>query len=266
MATPFKENHLPLEDLEKIGLFKNGKILLEKEDIDALLSGRRTELVNLYNLKADGFVIEQLDAKLSIELDLEHKVILRIHPVYIEPQLHPLLLPHEAELLQNGKIGNLQKTYQDGGQQKALQFEYDPETREFLSYDPAKVSAPLTVNGETLTNKQKQDFRNGSLVKLADGTKLQYRAADRKGVLSDRPVLVLSVLFEGGISYLLIRGIRNLFNKHEPQKIEQTKGFTEAMKELDDQLKEHKRNQNRQRETGLSEQLGLEVHRKITAL
>lgn len=265
MATPFNENHLPLEDLEKIGLFKNGKILLEKEDMDALLSGRRTELVTLHNLKADGFAIEQLDAKLSLEPDLDHKVILRIHPIYNEPQLHPLLLAHEAEHLQMGKISTLQKTYQDGGLQKALQFEYDPETREFISYDPAKVNAPLKVNGETLTNKQKQDFRNGALVTLADGTKLQYRAADRKGVLSDRPVLILSVLLDGGISYLLIRGIRNLFNKHEPQKVEQTKGFTEAMKELDDQLKEHKQNQNRQRQTGLVEQQGRDYPRKITA-
>ena len=50
----FKENDLPFRELETIGLAAGGQLLLNVNDLKALLSGRRTGLMHLENLEAEG--------------------------------------------------------------------------------------------------------------------------------------------------------------------------------------------------------------------
>lgn len=238
MNTNYKMNELPLADLEKLGLYKDGKLLIPQEDRDALLAGRRTELISMHDLKADGFNLDQLDAKLSIVPDWDNKLTLKIHPIYKEPRLHPLLDDSEAQMLINGKLDMLRKTFQDGDKKTILNFEYDPETKEFVSYDPKKVIAPEMVNNEKLTEKQKAAFRNGEVVGLSDGTKFQHRAGDKKAIRSDRIALIVSILLDGGISYLLLRGVKNLAKAEEAQKDEfYTAGYEQALKDMQVQQK-----------------------------
>lgn len=237
MKTPFKEQDLPLADMEKLGLYKNGQLLISEENLNALLAGRRTELISLRGLKTDGFSIEQLDAKLSLVPEFDNRLALKIHPIYKEPKLHPLLLDQEAQVLIDGKIDTLQKIYQDGERTKVFNFEYDRETKEFIDYHPQQVVVPESINMQALSEKQKEAFRNGEVITLHDGTQVQYRASDPKGIHADRAALIVSVLLDGGISYLLIRGIRNLLNKMDPQKDENTKGFLQALDEIQKKMK-----------------------------
>jgi hypothetical protein len=238
MKTPFKEQDLPLADMEKLGLYKNGQWLIDRENLDALLAGRRTELISLHELKADGFEIDRLDAKLSVTPEWDGRLTLNIHPIYKEPKLHPLLLEHEAQVLIDGQIDTLQKIYQNGDKRKIYNFEYDPETKEFIDYDPANVIVPQSINTYQLTEKQKDAFRNGEVISLGDGTQVQYRANDRKGIRADRAALVMSVLLDGGISYLLVRGIKNLLNNDTPQKDENTQAYLKAVDELQQKMKQ----------------------------
>lgn len=235
MNTNYALKDLPLADLEKIGLYKDGKFLLEQDDMDALLTGHRTEMISLKELKADGFEIDQLDAKLSVVPDWDNKLTLKIHPIYKEPKLHPLLNEHEANALINGNIDTLQKIYQHKDQRKTYSFEYDPETKEFIEYDPEKVIVPEKVNSQVLTDQQKDAFRNGEVIWLNDGTQFQYRASDRKGIRADRAALVLSILLDGGISYLIIRGIKALVGL--PQQDAETEGYLKALDEIQQKMK-----------------------------
>lgn len=227
-------NGLPLAELEKLGLYRDEELLLSQEDVEALRSGRRTGLVSMTDIKIEGFQIDQLDAKLSVVKEWDNTPTLKIHPIYKQAQRHPLLLATEADMLENNLMSSISKTYNNPpAKSKTYIIEYDPETREFIAYDPKQVTAPHKVNGETLSKKQKDDFRNGTVVTLSDGTKLQYKATESKGVLSDRNALLFSVLIDGGISYLLIRGIRHLLNSNKAQADGQTPAFQKAYAEME---------------------------------
>lgn len=234
MENQFLEKELPVKELQKLGLYQDGKLTLEADDLDALLSGRRTDLIRLGGLQSEGFRIDSLDAKISLERSPDDKITVQIHPIYKQARKHPLLIDVESDQLESGTLSNVVKTYQTPeGKKKSWVIEYDQETKEFLSYDPDKVKVPEGVNGEKLSDIQKELFRNGGLVQLSDGTLLQHRASERKGILSDRAALVLSVLLDGGISYLIIRGLRNILNNPKEQKDEYSEAYNRVIREME---------------------------------
>ncbi|WP_231490298.1 DUF3945 domain-containing protein [Pedobacter sp. Leaf170] len=110
--------------------------------------------------------------------------------------------------------------------------EYDKLTKDFVGYDVSKVQAPDRINGMLLSEEDKSAFKRGNLLELADGTKIQHRASEPKGIISDRKALVLSVLIDGGISYLLLRGIRSL-SENVDQKDHLTPAFNSALAEME---------------------------------
>src|ERR1700756_3035981 len=103
----YKESDLPIKDMETIGLAVNGQLLLNANDLKALLSGRRTGLMNLKNLEAENIKIKSLDAKLSLYTNEKGKVELLIHPIYKKPKTPDFLEDFEAKELEKGEIANL---------------------------------------------------------------------------------------------------------------------------------------------------------------
>lgn len=230
METFIKENELPIKELEKLGLYQEGKLNLSNEDVDALLAGRRTDMRSMFHLKMDGFEIRQLDAKLSLNRNPDGTVTLNLHPIYKEVKPHPLLSEEEARVLLDGKLQSIQKVYEQADKKLAmLIIEYDKQTREFVSYHPEQVEAPIKVNGQVMSEEQQKAFQRGDVIELDEGTRIQHSATDSKGIKSDRKALILSVLMDGGISYLLLRGIRNLAGNKDGQKEEYTKGYNQAL-------------------------------------
>ena len=232
METPIKEKELPIVELEKLGLYKDGALTLPDGDVAALLAGRRTELRSLYNLEMDGFKMGQLDAKLSLLREEDGKVTVKIHPIYNEVQPHPLLDEKETKQLLNGKLDAISKTFDDKGIERRLIIEYDEQTKEFISYYPYQVEVPIKINGEMLNEKQKKAFQHGEVVELEDGTRLRHSAADSKGVKSDAKRLIFSVLLDGGLSYLVMRGLRHLASNGDLQKEGYTKGYNQALADM----------------------------------
>jgi hypothetical protein len=234
MKNPFYLNELPKQEIESLGLIdKAGNYILSPEDVEALLAGRRTNLMSLKNLDASGLKIEQLDAKLSLARKPDGQVNFKLHPIYKQPFIPPLLDEDEAEALISGKRLSVDKIIPGPGK-KEIVFEYDRDTREFISYDPGQVIAPDKINGYKLKDWQKDDFQKGLNVRLPDGTELQHRATDPKGIRADRAALILSILLDGGISYLLIRGLRHLLNSDKQQQAdEQTPAFKKAYAEME---------------------------------
>ncbi len=234
----FDEQELPIKDLETIGLAAGGQLLLNVDDLKALLSGRRTGLMELRDLEAENIKIKSLNAKISLQPNSEGKIDLIIHPIYRKAVTPDFLEDNEAQQLQKGEVDNFLKTTVDNhGNKKEMLVEYDVETREFIVSDTEKILAPDMVNNEFLTAAQKENYRKGKEVQIADGTKMAYSGVDRHGIRSNKLMLVASILIDGGLTYMIYKGLNALFNQKRDQKAAEklSPGYHNAMKDIENQ-------------------------------
>jgi hypothetical protein len=215
----FSEQEIPLLEFEKIGMAQNGRLNLHDEDIRALLSGNRTGMLRLNNLLADDIHIEALDAKLSLKQTEDGKAALLVHPIYRRPEYPSFLTEEQAQKLEKGETENVVHfKFDDDGNPRDLLIEFDKETNEFIITDTAKILVPDMVNSEYLSLEQKERYRKGKTVELADGTSFQYTATDRHAVRSNKMMLIASLLIDGGLSFILYKGLNALFNKKRDEK------------------------------------------------
>ncbi len=232
MKTLFQQSELPLEQLSTLGIYHQDQLLLNPEEISALLSGRRTELISLHHLNGEKFDIERLDARLSLHRDGHNGVELLIHPIYHSPRKHPLLTELEMYGLIQGKKDFIAKSIQiEEGISAMYNIEFDQVINDFVGYSVPEVQAPDLVNGIMLDAEQKEAFKKGVPIELPDGTRFQHRVSQPKGLLADRRELILSVLVDGGISYLLIKDIQPL-STIRTQLNHQTPAFNKALADM----------------------------------
>ena len=230
-----REEDLPIQELEKIGLAKDGKLGLSTKALQALLSGKRTELLRLTDLASEGYQIPQLDAKLSLMFNDEGKPELLIHPIYKVAEIPDWLTDDEADDLEQGKAASIVKIVEDkNGKTDNVLIEFDPDTNEFIIVDTERIVVPDMVNNERLSAEQKERFRKGKTVELADGTSFQFSAADPEGIRSNKLALVASIIVDGGISYALYKGLHALFGQKpdESQRAKMSPGYKEALDDL----------------------------------
>lgn len=217
-----------MEELQKLGLADWNKLHIDEDDLSALLNGRRTDMLRLENLDQQGLHIPALDAKLSLRRNERGGVELLAHPIYKFAEGPEYLTDTEIESLEKGEAVNVVKTIADGeGDKREVLVEFDKDTNEFIVVDTGKVQAPEEINGVPLTKKQKDNFRKGKEVETEDGTTIQYSAKDKQAIRSDRLALIASVLIDGGISYILFKGLNALFNKEQHR--EPGKNFHKAL-------------------------------------
>jgi hypothetical protein len=231
----YKQEEIPLPDLEKIGLAKNGRLNLQEEDIRALLSGSRTGMLRLENLVADGVHIEALDAKLSLKKTEQGKLDLLVHPIYRRPEVPSFLTDSEAEKLEKGEAVNIEHfKFDEEGKPQDLLIEFDKDTNEFIITDSSKILVPDMVNSEYLSLEQKERYKKGKTVELADGSIFQYSATDKHAIRSNKLALIASVLIDGGLSYILFKGLNHLFNKKRDEKAaaQNSKGYNLAYENM----------------------------------
>jgi hypothetical protein len=236
----FDEADLPLHDLGSVGLVTDGRVLLEEADLKALLSGRRTQLIRMENLEFAGIKIASLNAKLSLATGADGKPELLIHPTYLRSTAPAYLTEAESWALETGDEISLEKDIVDvNGQKKRVLIEFDRETNQFLETDEEKLQSPDEINGHPLTPEQKAKYKRGQEVEVPDGTKIKYTAATREGIRANRITLIASIVFDGGISYLLFHGIKALLGqKHDAASTEQSQGFKNALNEMKKQQAE----------------------------
>lgn len=228
---------MPLEDLKIFGIYKDGKYTIPEEQVKALKDGRMTDIVELRNLKGKNIEIESLPARLSIVRGDNGNPTLRIDPVYREPNAHPQLSQEERQRLIKADIANIRKSFvdKDGNVQTEI-IEYDKETKQFMSFDPRKVKAPETVNEQQLTPNQKRKYKEGEVVELADGSAFQFTGIDKKGMRSNRSGLVLSVILDGGISYLLYTGLKRMLGKKSKEEKSYSQGYIDGINKVQKQI------------------------------
>jgi hypothetical protein len=234
----FNEKQLPFKELETLGLAAGGQLLLNINDMKALLSGRRTGLMHLENLETENIKIKSIDAKISLRQNAQGNIDLLVHPIYRKPATPDFLEDFEAQQLEKGEKDNILKiTTDEKGNKTEVLVEYDAETKEFLVSDTAKIMAPDMINNEFLTPAQKENYRKGREVALADQTRLQYSATDTNGIRSDKLALVASILIDGGLTYMVYKGLNALFNKErdEEKAAELSPGYYNAVQDMDNQ-------------------------------
>ncbi|MGF7079005.1 DUF4099 domain-containing protein [Mucilaginibacter sp. UYCu711] len=234
----FKENDLPFRELETIGLAAGGQLLLNVNDLKALLSGRRTGLMHLENLEAEGIQIKAIDAKVSLRQNDQGKIDLLIHPIYRKPDTPDFLDDNEAQQLEKGEVENFLKTTTDNkGNKKEILVEYDSETREFIVSDTEKIMAPDMVNNEFLTLAQKEKYRKGKEVELADRSKFNYSGTDLNGIRSNKLALIASIVIDGGLSYMVYKGLNALFGENHDAKEagSLSPGYYNAVADMEDE-------------------------------
>jgi len=100
----FSIEQLPKEDLQALGLFKDGQLLLDKNNKDALLNGRVTTLMRLQDINVDGLGVNSLDSKISLQTKNDGTVGLFVHPIFKERVSHPKLSPEESEAFSRGGV------------------------------------------------------------------------------------------------------------------------------------------------------------------
>lgn len=231
------QNGLPMKDLEIFGVVKDGKFTIPDKEVNALKNGGMTDIVELKDLKGKDFQIDRLPARLSIVRGEDGNPALRIDPVYREPNKHPNLNEEERIQLVKKELANIKKSYvdKDGNIQSEI-IEYDERTKQFLSYNPRDIKAPQSVNGFELNPQQKKNYKEGETVQLADGTEFQLSTYSPKGIRSNKTGLVVSVLLDGGISYLLMTGINRMIGKKSQEEKAYSEGYLQAIKEVQKQV------------------------------
>lgn len=229
----FEEDDIPVAEFENIGLSKDGRISLAEYDLKALLSGHRTNLIRLHDLEDGDIRIMNLDAKLSLQRNQTGGLDLLIHPVYREMMMPAYVTDDEAEKLATGELSALDKVVEINGVKKEVLIEFDQDTREFVITDTERILAPDLVNNEQLTAEQKRQFKKGKEVELPDGTKLRFSATAAEGIRSNRLHLIASLIIDGGISYLLFKGLKALSSKKEDKVSEDySRSYYEAFEDM----------------------------------
>jgi hypothetical protein len=227
----FKREELPMEELQKLGLADWNVLHIDDDDLAALLNGRRTDMLRLENLEQQGLHIPALDAKLSLRRNESGGVELLAHPIYKFAEGPEYLTDTEIESLEKGEAVNVVKTITDGeGDKREVLVEFDKDTNEFITVDTGKIFPPDEINGIPLTQQQKKNYRRGKEVETEDGTTIQYSAKDKQAIRADRLALIASVLIDGGVSYVLFKGLNALFNKAQHK--EPGKNFHKAMEKM----------------------------------
>lgn len=222
-----------MDDLQKLGLANWNVLHMDDNDLAALLNGRRTDMLRLENLEQQGLRIPALDAKLSLRRNADGGVELLAHPIYKIAEGPEYLTGTEIESLEKGEAVNVVKTINDGeGDKREVLVEFDKETNEFIVVDTGKIFPPEEINGIPLTKKQKELYRKGKEVETEDGTTIQYSAKDKQAIRADRLALIASVLIDGGVSYVLFKGLNALFNKAQHK--EPGKNFHKALEKLNE--------------------------------
>lgn len=246
MVTEEVKNKMPVEDFKKIGLMNNDTLNLTKEDLKELSAGRKSGLLDLTNLEHEGIQIERLKAKISLQENKDGSLSVVLHPIYKNPQKHSLLNDKEMDSLITGEKANIVKGYLDEkGKSHKMLIEYDKDTKEFVSMNTNRILVPEKINNEPLTQMQKAKYKEGEAITMPDGTMLQPSPTARNGVRSNNTFLVLSILLDGGVSYLLVKAAQALLgigrgeDKSAMQSVQLTnafhKGYLDALKDMEAQ-------------------------------
>jgi hypothetical protein len=176
----------PYSQFEKVGLKKDEVLKLDRDTIQALMSGVRTPLMEL-RVNVDDLGPLQLNAKLSLREAPDGSLMLHIHPVRKDIQNDFNLPQKDLRRLEEGEILVRPVVAQNGNKESRF-IQLDRDNNELLSTQvknviiPDRLALPLAASekgiGTSLSNERfvklttedKDSLRKGEVVFKQDPT------------------------------------------------------------------------------------------------
>jgi hypothetical protein len=187
MENKFSPEELPYSQFKKLGMDKETVLNLPKSDLQKLLRGDKTDIMDLK--LNDNFRIPS-EVKLSLIRESDNTVKLLVHP-YRKEILNEFSLDKEQmEKLKNGGIveGMIKAK---NGELKPHIFQLDKELNEIMKVTKDSIRIPDKINDVKLSNEQKEQIASGKSVSIEgkNGTsKVELNLNDSKGIRIDSPL------------------------------------------------------------------------------
>jgi hypothetical protein len=123
----------------------------------------------LYYDKAFGYCTSS--GKLSLSKAPDGKISLRFHPLNDAPKNAFNLTKEEAEFLRKNETNFIDKRIRtEDGTVKDVKISLDPITNEYVGFNRNTIRAPEQINNTILSEKQKEDFRDGKTITVDNKT------------------------------------------------------------------------------------------------
>lgn len=167
----FKTEQINWESLSALGITREK---LEKQKVlDSLLKGYKSDYLVPLTFKVDESSVIRMDARLSLQADENGKVILNIHGVHKEPQLHFPFFGHEfteedkKNLLTTGNMGRVVNlTNPKNGETIPSIISIDRLTNDIVALRTEWIKIPDEIKGVKLNDEQKQILKDGKPLHL----------------------------------------------------------------------------------------------------
>lgn len=127
---------------------------------------------------------------------------------------------------------NLHKDLKD----KNILFQYDKETKSYKSVPTDKIDLITTINNKIISEEQKEKIKKGQKVQIDEETDVQLSPTKGKSLLSNKSLLIGSILLDGGVSYLMVKLANKALNDKKANEEMYSKGYVEALNKLKGEL------------------------------
>lgn len=115
---------------------------------------------------------------------------------------------------------------------ETLLIQFDQETKSAVIIDKNKIPTIKAVNGKDLSNEQQEDLKEGKTINVDENTTLKVDPKKNDLFESNKKLLLLSMLVDGGLSFIVIKSFELLREQQENKKQQ------ELLKNQSDQLNE----------------------------
>ena len=160
--------NFPFDQFKLLGIDKDAVKKLPQTELKALQSGSRTSLIQFNNFKVgENAHPITLNAKLSITTDADGKPKLKIHPVNLEANNYLGLSEKEIAHIKKDPLNVIPKMVLDKKGELIDSFvSLDTTTNEYIAVKRESIKAPEAINDITLTEQQKNDYKNGKPIQI----------------------------------------------------------------------------------------------------
>lgn len=160
--------NFPFDQFKLLGIDKDAVKKLPQTVLKALQSGNRTSLIQFNDFKvSENSQPITLNAKLSIATDADGKPKLKIHPVNLEANNYLGLTEKEIAHITKDPLNVIPKMVLDKKGELIDSFvSLDTTTNEYIAVKRESIKAPEAINDITLTEQQRNDFKNGKPIQI----------------------------------------------------------------------------------------------------
>lgn len=165
----FNESMIDWKSIENLGVSRD--YLKDKGLLDPMLKGYKTSQLVPVSLNLGAAVI-RTDARLSFQQSKAGSVVLAVHGLRQEPQLHRPFFGHifseedKSNMRETGNMGRSVELKDRNNEYHPYLISIDKLTNELVAARADKITIPNEIKGVELTNVDKDDLREGKKIHL----------------------------------------------------------------------------------------------------